>query len=97
MEKENIFDDESDSEDEEKAMLALPDSDIDEIDNQLINMNSNYESEEYRWWIEFDKYDSTKSKLFCSDDDTVYPSRAIDQTDKVVNNENKNYESDEYR
>jgi hypothetical protein len=48
MEKENIFDDESDSEDEEKAMLALPDSDIDEIDNQLINMNSNYESEEYR-------------------------------------------------
>jgi len=48
MEKENFFDDESDSEDEEKAMPALPDSDIDEMDNELINMNANYESEEYR-------------------------------------------------
>jgi hypothetical protein len=29
-------------------MPALPDSDIDEMDNELINMNSKYESEEYR-------------------------------------------------
>jgi len=29
-------------------MVALPDSDIDEMENELINMNSKYESEEYR-------------------------------------------------
>ena len=49
MEKENVCDDENDSDDEEKAMPALSDSDIDEMENQLININSNYESEEYRW------------------------------------------------
>ena len=41
MEKENFFDDESDSEDEEKVMAAFPDSDIDEMKNELINMNPN--------------------------------------------------------
>jgi hypothetical protein len=78
-------------------MPALPDSDIDEMNNELINMNANYESEEYRWWIEFDKYENTKSNLFCSDDDNIYPCRAIDTMNKVVNIENKKYESDEYR
>jgi hypothetical protein len=48
MEKETFFDDENDSEDEEKGMVALPDSDIDEMENQLISINSDYESEEYR-------------------------------------------------
>ncbi|CAF4864223.1 unnamed protein product [Rotaria socialis] len=35
MNKENVFDDESDSEDEGKVMLNLPDSDVDEIEDQL--------------------------------------------------------------
>ncbi len=48
MDKENFFADENESEDEDDVMPALPDSDIDEMDNELINMNSKYESEEYR-------------------------------------------------
>ncbi len=95
--KENFFDDESESEKEEKIMVALPDSDIDKMENQLININPNYESEEYRWWIEFDKYKSTKSKLFCSDDNTISPPRAIDKMDKLMNNKTKNHESEELR
>jgi len=47
MEQENFFEVESASKDEEKVMVALPDSDIDEMENQLINMNPNYENEEY--------------------------------------------------
>ncbi len=48
MDKENCFADENEIEDEDDVMLALPDSDIDEMENELINMNSKYESEEYR-------------------------------------------------
>jgi hypothetical protein len=48
MEKENVFEDEDTSEDEEEIMSALPDSDIDELGSQLINMNTKHESEEYR-------------------------------------------------
>jgi hypothetical protein len=48
MPKKTFFDDENDSEDEENGMVALPDSDIDEMGNQLISINSNYESKEYR-------------------------------------------------
>ncbi|CAF5043070.1 unnamed protein product, partial [Rotaria sp. Silwood1] len=43
MEKENFCDNENDSEDEEKAMPALLDSDIDAMENQLVNINSNYD------------------------------------------------------
>jgi hypothetical protein len=48
MDKENVFEDEDKSEDEEEIMSALPDSDNDELDNQLINMNTKDEGEEYR-------------------------------------------------
>lgn len=48
MDKENLRDDENESEDEEDVMPALPDSDIDEMENQLMNIIFNYESEEYR-------------------------------------------------
>ncbi|CAF1254772.1 unnamed protein product [Rotaria sp. Silwood1] len=41
MDKENVFDDESDSEDEEKVMLNLPDSDVDEIEDQLNGIGLN--------------------------------------------------------
>ncbi|CAF3655008.1 unnamed protein product [Rotaria socialis] len=47
MDKENVFDDESDSEGEEKIMLNLPDSDVDEIEDQLNGIGLKYESEEY--------------------------------------------------
>lgn len=45
---ENFSDDESFSEDDEKNMPVLPDSDIDEIETQLNELISKYESEEYR-------------------------------------------------
>jgi hypothetical protein len=48
MNKENFCDDENESEDDEDVMPALLDSDIDEMENQLINMDFNDESEEYR-------------------------------------------------
>ena len=48
MDKENLRDDENESEDEEDVMPALPNSDIDEMENQLMNIIFNYESEEYR-------------------------------------------------
>jgi hypothetical protein len=48
MENENFSGDKNNSEYEEEVMLALPDSDVDELGNQLINMATNYESEEYR-------------------------------------------------
>ncbi len=48
VDKENVFENESDSEDEEKPMAALPDSDIDEIEDQLFKASLKYESEEYR-------------------------------------------------
>lgn len=51
MDKENFLDDESDSDGEERNILALPDSDIDGLEQRLIRMNPKYESEEYRWWI----------------------------------------------
>ncbi|CAF5016106.1 unnamed protein product, partial [Rotaria socialis] len=41
MDKENVFDDESDSEGEEKIMLNLPDSDVDEIEDQLNGIGLN--------------------------------------------------------
>ena len=47
MEKENIFDDDGDSE-EDKSMTALSDSDVDEVENLLIDVKLSYESEEYR-------------------------------------------------
>ncbi|CAF1555641.1 unnamed protein product [Rotaria magnacalcarata] len=47
MDKENVFDDESDSEDEGKVILNLPDSDVDEIEDQLNGIGLKYESEEY--------------------------------------------------
>ena len=47
MEKENIFDDDDDNE-EDKPMTALSDSDINEVENLLIDVKLNYESEEYR-------------------------------------------------
>ena len=55
MEKENFFDDESDREDEEKAIPAFPDSNIDEMENELIHINSKRESEEYRWDYEYEQ------------------------------------------
>ena len=48
MNKENCFDDENDNEDEKEVMAALSDSDIDEMDDQLIRMNMNYANEESR-------------------------------------------------
>ena len=60
MEKENFCDDGSESEDEDKTMGALSDSDIDEIEYQLISTNLNHESEEYRWYIAFDEYKNTE-------------------------------------
>ncbi|CAF5220076.1 unnamed protein product, partial [Rotaria magnacalcarata] len=42
-----FFDDESDSGDEGKVMLNLPDSDVDEIEDQLNGIGLKYESEEY--------------------------------------------------
>ncbi len=48
VDKENVFENESDSEDEEKPMAALPDSDIDAIEDQLFKASLKYESEEYR-------------------------------------------------
>lgn len=48
MDKENLFDDEEDIENQEEVMAALSDSDIDGMDDQLIHMNLKYESEEYR-------------------------------------------------
>ena len=48
MEKENVFEDENANEDEEEIMSTLPDSDFDEIGEELIKMNTKYESEEYR-------------------------------------------------
>ena len=47
MEKENIFDDDGYNE-EDIRMTALSDSDIDEVENLLIDVKLNYESEEYR-------------------------------------------------
>lgn len=49
MNKENFSDDESYNEDDDKNISALLDSDIDEIEAQLDDINSKYESEEYRW------------------------------------------------
>ena len=48
MNKENFSDDESYNEDDDKNISALLDSDIDEIEAQLDDINSKYESEEYR-------------------------------------------------
>ncbi len=48
MNKENFRDDENESENDEDVMPALLDSDIDEIENEFINMDLEYESEEYR-------------------------------------------------
>lgn len=48
MNKENFCDDENESENDEDVMPALLDSDIDEMENALINMDLEYESEEYR-------------------------------------------------
>ena len=48
MNKENVCVNERDSEDEDKLMHALPDSDVDDIANQLLDANLDYESEEYR-------------------------------------------------
>jgi hypothetical protein len=48
MEKEHYFDGGNDIEDEENGMAVLPDSDINEMGNQSISINSNYESEVYR-------------------------------------------------
>jgi hypothetical protein len=48
MNNENVCVNESDSEDEGKLMHALPDFDVDDIVNQLLDANLDYESEEYR-------------------------------------------------
>ena len=48
MNKENFCVNESDSEDEDKLTHPLPDSDVDDIANQLLDANLDYESEEYR-------------------------------------------------
>ena len=45
MEKENIFDDDGDNE-EDKPMTALSDLDVDEVENLLIDVKRSYESEE---------------------------------------------------
>lgn len=45
---ENFSDDENFSEDDEKNMSVLPDSDIDEIETELNDINLGYASEEYR-------------------------------------------------
>ncbi|CAF2149703.1 unnamed protein product [Rotaria magnacalcarata] len=47
MDKENVFDDESDSEDEGKVMLNLPDSDVDEIEDQLNGIGLNDDDDVY--------------------------------------------------
>ena len=48
MDKENFFDDESNSEDEENPIVNLSDSDIDDIEDQLKKTSRQYDSEEYR-------------------------------------------------
>lgn len=48
MEKRSVYDDSSDSDYDEEVMLALSDSDIDEVERQLSNAKLNNESEEYR-------------------------------------------------
>ncbi|CAF2024462.1 unnamed protein product [Rotaria magnacalcarata] len=47
MDKENVFDDESDSEDEGKVILNLPDSDVDEIEDQLNGIGLNDDDDVY--------------------------------------------------
>jgi len=49
MNKENFDDVENDNEEDENVMPALLDSDIDEMENELINMDIEDGSEEYRW------------------------------------------------
>jgi len=48
MNKENFDDVENDNEEDENVMPALLDSDIDEMENELINMDIEDGSEEYR-------------------------------------------------
>ena len=48
IEKENFSDDQSDNEDEEQAMTALPDSEVDEMENVLKSMTTNDGSKVYR-------------------------------------------------
>ncbi|CAF4338399.1 unnamed protein product, partial [Rotaria sordida] len=77
----------SDSEYEEKSMMALSDSEIDEVEKQLINTNLHYESEDdddtvYPYgtvekkdealYNEKEIYDSEEY----SDDDVIYPNRS---------------------
>ena len=97
MEKENCFDRESDSDDEEKAATALSDSDIDEIEDLFTNMNRNYESDEYRYWIKFDQCEVSERKVLSSDDDTIYPVRVIDGIKAMMKNESIRDESEEFR
>ena len=47
MDKENFFDDESNSEDEENPIVNLSDSDVDDIEGQLKKTSWQYDSEEY--------------------------------------------------
>ncbi|CAF1095126.1 unnamed protein product [Rotaria sp. Silwood1] len=89
MDKENVFDDDSDIECEEKPMLALSGSDIDELEKQLMNTTVHYESEEYSDDDIVYPYDAvekmdkvlhhekdTYESEEYSDDDIIYPHRS---------------------
>ena len=42
-------------------------------------------------------YSKTKLRLFCSNDDTIYPNRATVSTNGGLDNEDEKYESEEFR
>ena len=42
-------------------------------------------------------YSKTKLRLFCSDDDTIYPNRATVSTNGELDNEDEKCESEEFR
>ena len=58
--KENTFDDDNDIEYDEKPMLALSDSEADEIEKDLTNVNPRDESKGYRYSLDFIQYECVK-------------------------------------
>ncbi|CAF2042071.1 unnamed protein product [Rotaria magnacalcarata] len=103
IEKENANDD-SESGGEEKIGAALSDSDIDEFESHLVNVNLNYQSEEYSdddttYAPRFidktnkprnDENNSCESEEY-SDDDVVYPNRSNISSSNVEQNINDNW------
>ncbi|CAF3460231.1 unnamed protein product [Rotaria socialis] len=97
MDKENFFDDESDSEDEERAMVALPDSDIDDIENQLKNMHPNDDDNTYlhraidKMLKPMNNVNKNYESEEYSDDDLIYPNDSIISSSNSRQNNNDDW------